>query len=485
MKKQQRTKEERIGCTILSFFYVEDVMKKRDNFSGTLGFVMAAAGSAVGLGNMWRFPYLAAKDHGGVFLLCYIILTITFGFTLLTTEIAIGRRTGQSPLTAYGKINKKWGWIGTLACLVPILIFPYYCVIGGWVMKYVTVYVTGQRQQAVDNEYFASFLRQGSTPIVFMAIFLFITWFIVYRGVDKGIERFSKILMPILLVFVLFISVYSLTISYTDESGITRTGLDGAKFYLLPDFSTITVKSFFVTLMDAMGQLFFSISVAMGIMITYGSYVKKDTNLMSAINQIEIFDTFVAVLAGFMIVPAVYIFMGSEGMDAGPGLMFVSLPKVFHAMGKIGGWMGGIFFIMVVFAAITSSVSMMEAVVSSLIDRFRLSRKKSAAIVGGYAFIGAVVVCLGYNKLYFNVSLPNGTQGQILEVLDYISNYCLMPFVAFFTCILIGWVAGPKVIMEEICFGGYSFKRKKLYIVMIKYIAPFLLFLLLLQSLGL
>ena len=178
-------------------------MKKRDNFSGTLGFVMAAAGSAVGLGNMWRFPYLAAKDHGGVFLLCYIILTITFGFTLLTTEIAIGRRTGQSPLTAYGKINKKWGWIGSLACLVPILIFPYYCVIGGWVMKYVTVYVTGQRQQAVDNDYFASFLRQGSTPILFMAIFLFITWFIVYRGVDKGIERFSKILMYYLFLCIL------------------------------------------------------------------------------------------------------------------------------------------------------------------------------------------------------------------------------------------------------------------------------------------
>lgn len=456
----------------------------RSNFSGSIGFVLAAAGSAVGLGNIWRFPYLAAKDGGGTFLLIYLILVLTFGFTLLTTEIAIGRRTLQGPLTAYGKIHEKWAGIGFLAWIVPIIILPYYCAIGGWVLKYLAAFCTGDATKAAQDGYFTGYITQFAQPLIWMIIYLAITAFVVFCGVNKGIEKYSKILMPILLVLVIGISIFSITLSYTDASGVTRTGVEGLKIYIIPDFTGMTLSKFVAILIDAMGQLFFSISVAMGIMIAYGSYVKRDTNLMQSINQIEIFDTAVAFLAGMMIVPAVYTFMGTEGMATGPSLMFISLPKVFHEMGTAGGIIGALFFIMVAFAAITSSVSIMEAIVSSIIDKFHFSRKKSTLLAAVYALVVGCIVCFGYNILYFEVTLPNGTVGQVLDILDYISNNIFMPLVALLTCILIGWVAKPKTIIDEVCRGGYKFRRKNLYIIMIKFIAPLLLFVLLLQSLG-
>lgn len=458
---------------------------KRSSFSGQLGFIMAAAGSAVGLGNIWRFPYLAAKDGGGVFLLCYIILALTFGFSLLTTEVAIGRKTAQSPLTAYGKLNRRWRGIGILACLVPILILPYYCSIGGWVFKYLSIYLTGNGNAAASGEYFSGYISGNSQPIIFMFMFFAVTGIIVFWGVEKGIERYSKILMPILVVMIIGISIFSLTLEHTETDGVVRTGLDGLKIYLIPDFSGMSLKEFFMIIIDAMGQLFFSISVAMGIMVAYGSYVRKDTNLMHSINQIEFFDTLVAMLAGLMIIPAVFVFMGTEGMSAGPGLMFVSLPKVFTAMGGMGNIIGLVFFLIVAFAAVTSSVSVMEAIVSSIMDYFGFTRKKSSVIVAVYTLIVGCIVCLGYNSFFFELPLPNGTVGQILDVLDYISNNCLMPMVAFLTCILIGWVVKPDVIIEEVTQGKYQFRRKWLYIIMIKFIAPIMLLLLLLQSIGL
>lgn len=458
--------------------------KSRSSFSGTLGFVMAAAGSAVGLGNIWRFPYLAAKDGGGLFLLCYIILALTFGFALLTTEISIGRMTAQSPLTAYGKVHPKWKGIGIFACLVPIIILPYYCTIGGWVFKYFTIFATGKCDTAAQDGFFTGFITSDISPIVFGLIFLAVTAIIIFAGVDKGIERYSKVLMPALLVLIIGIAIYCLTISYTDADGVTRTGLEGFLIYVLPDFSNITFKQVFITVLDALGQLFYSISVAMGIMVTYGSYVKKDVNLMNSINQIEFFDTLVAFLAGMMIVPAVYVFMGREGMSGGPGLMFVSLPKVFHDMGGIGIIIGILFFIMVSFAAITSSVSIMEAIVSSLMDKFGWSRNACTTAATVYAAIVGTIVCLGYNKLYFELPLPNGAVAQILDVMDYISNYCLMPIVALLTCVLIGWVVKPKTIIDEVTQGQYKFHRRVLYIVMMKFVAPILLFVLLLQSVG-
>lgn len=231
--------------------------------------------------------------------------------------------------------------------------------------------------------------------------------------------------MPILFVLIAGISVFSLTLKHTNADGVTRTGMQGLAIYLIPNFRGMTVKSFLSVVMDALGQLFFSISVAMGIMVTYGSYAKKETNLMKSINQIEFFDTLVALLAGLMIIPAVYTFMGTEGMSAGPGLMFVSLPKVFKAMGAAGVLVGIVFFLMVSFAAVTSSVSVMEAIVSSMMDKFHVSRKKGTILTTLYGMIVGVIVCLGYNKLYFELKLPNGTVAQILDVMDYLSNNCL------------------------------------------------------------
>lgn len=463
-----------------------ETKNKRSSFASSIGFVMAAAGSAVGLGNIWRFPYLAAKDGGGVFILCYIILALTFGFALLTTEIAIGRKTRQSPLTAYKKLHSKWGFIGVLACLVPMLILPYYCEIGGWVLKYMAVFLTGGGSETVADGYFKGFISQQYEPIIWFLIYLAISAFIVFSGVDKGIEKFSKILMPVLLVLIMGISAFSLTLEHTDALGVTRTGLEGLKVYLIPDFTGMTFGRFMTILMDAMGQLFYSVSVAMGIMIAYGSYVSKETNLMKSINQIEIFDTIVALLAGLMIIPAVFTFMGVDGLSAaGPSLMFVSLPKVFNAMGGIGNIVGASFFIMVAFAALTSSVSIMEAIVSSVMDMFKISRKKSTVIVTIYTLIAGIIVCLGYNLFYFDLTLPNGSVGQILDLLDYISNNCLMPIVAILTCILVGWVIKPKTVIDEVTEGGVKFSRKTLYVVMMKVVAPVLLAILLLQSLGL
>ncbi|MDD6331878.1 MAG: sodium-dependent transporter, partial [Clostridium sp.] len=415
----------------------------------------------------------------------YIILALTFGFTLLTTEVAIGRKTKQSPLTAYSKVKKGWGFLGVIASLVPVIIMPYYCVIGGWVVKYFIAFLTGEGTAAAEDGYFGGFITGNVQPIALMVIFLFIVAFIVFLGVEKGIESSSKIIMPILILLVIAISIFAITIRYTDAEGVTRTGLEGLKIYVIPNLEGLTVKRFFSVLLDAMGQLFFSLSVAMGIMIAYGSYVRDDANMVSSINQIEIFDTVVAFLAGVMIIPAVYTFMGTEGMDAsGPSLMFVSLPKVFSAMGKAGNVIGCLFFAMVLFAALTSAVSVMEAVVSSLMDKFHMSRIKAAAIETGIALVGGIVVCLGYNLWYFDITLPNGNHAQILDIMDYISNNALMPIVAIATCILIGWVVKPEYVIDEVEKTGHKFGRKHLYIIMIRFVAPLLLLVLLLKSLG-
>jgi len=295
--------------------------------------------------------------------------------------------------------------------------------------------------------------------------------------------------MPLLLVLILGIALFSLFLSHTDGSGATRTGLQGLMVYVIPDFEGMTAKQFLVVLTDAMGQLFYSISVAMGIMITYGSYVKKDTDLNKSVNHIEIFDSLVAFLAGMMIIPAVYTFMGREGMAAsGPALMFVALPKVFGEMGSvIGGLVGILFFLTVAFAALTSSVSIMEAIVSCGMDQFHWDRKKSVMAVTVLTTVMGIAVCLGYNVLYFEAVLPNtpaGKNAQILDVLDYISNYVLMPVVSIATCVFVGWIVKPKTIIDEVTLGGFQFGREKLYVIMVKYITPVLLLLLLLQALG-
>ncbi len=460
--------------------------EKRHSFGGQLGFVLAAAGSAVGLGNIWRFPYLAAKDGGGLFLVIYILLALTFGFALLTTEISIGRNSKKGPLSAYKTLKKGWGFLGGFSCLVPMIILPYYCAIGGWVIKYMVVFMTGKGSEAATDEYFTGFITSTTSPIVYMLIFLIATSAVILLGVNKGIEKLSKYLMPALLILVIIISIFSLTLSHTDENGVTRTGLQGLKVLVVPNLEGLTFETLFNTIIDAIGQLFFSLSVAMGIMVAYGSYVDDKENISKSINQIEIFDTAIAILAGVMIIPAVYVFSGREGMEAsGPSLLFVSLPKIFAQMGKIGTVVGCLFFIMILFAALTSSISILEAVVSSFIDEFKMSRKTAVIVETIIAGVIAVFVCLGYNKFYFEIKLPNGSTAQLLDILDYVSNYLLMPLTAILTCILVGWVLKPKTILDEVTKNGEVLRRKGLYTIMIKFVAPIMLFILLLETSGL
>ncbi|MGI6028904.1 MAG: sodium-dependent transporter [Candidatus Heteroscillospira sp.] len=459
-------------------------MKKKSSFSGSLGFVLAAAGSAVGVGNIWRFPYLAAKDGGGLFLIVYLVLVTTFGFTLLTTDVAIGRRTKENALRAFGAMDKRWSFLGWLTFLVPAMIMTYYTVIGGWVTKYFAVYVTGAGSAAAQDGYFTSFITAPVAPIVFMLIFLAVTALIVYRGVEKGIEKFARVVMPGLFLMIIGIALFSLTLRQTDGDSV-RTGLQGLAVYLKPELTGISLSRFLQILLDAMSQIFFSLSVSMGIMITYGSYVKKDVNLSKSLGQIEFFDTLVAFLAGVMIIPAVYVFFGTEGMGQGPGLMFVSLPKVFDAMGAVGNIVGVVFFLMVIFATLTSCVSIMETLVANCKEIFHSSRKKTSLVIAVLSALGAVVICLGYNALYFEVDLPNGMENQqLLDVVDYISNSFLMPAISLLTCILVGWVMKPGWIIEEMEASGHPFRRKSLYAFMIRYVTPVMMLILFLQSAG-
>lgn len=427
----------------------------RSNFSSKLGFVLATAGSAVGLGNIWRFPYLAAKHGGGMFLLTYLVLVLTFGFALSAAEILIGRKTGQSAITAFGVLNKKWSFVGWLASLVPMIILPYYAVIGGWIFKYLFAFSTGEAKAAASDNYFGNFIGKVSEPIGWFLLFIGITAVIVLFGVEKGIEKASKIMMPVLVIITIFIAVYS---------ACMPGAFEGVLYYITPNFSHFSVT----TVLAALGQLFYSMSLAMGIMITYGSYMKKDVNVASSIHQVEIFDTGVAFLAGLMIVPAVFSFSGGseEALSKGPSLMFITLPKVFDSMPG-GTVIGIIFFLMVLFAALTSSISLMETVVSVVQDKLKLNRKVTCLIV----FAGCVILGLPS-------SLGNGVWANIkilgfafLDFFDFISNSVLMPVVALLTCIFVGYVIKPKTLIEEAEISA-EFKQEKLFTVVIKYIAP-------------
>ena len=458
--------------------------KKQNHFSGQLGFVLAAAGSAVGVGNLWRFPYLAAKDGGGLFLIIYFILVLTFGFTLLTSDIAIGRRTQKSAIGAYEQMRPKWKGLGILTFHVPVLIMTYYAVIGGWITKYAVVYVSGQASAAAADDYFTSFITSPVSPVVFALLFMGVTALIVYNGVQNGIEKVSRWMMPVLLVLVVVIACYSLTLSHTNADGQVVTGWQGFLYYLTPNLEGLTVQRFLQILLDAMSQLFFSLSVSMGIMITYGSYVRPEVDLNRAVNQIEIFDTGVAFLAGMMIIPAVYVFSGTEGMGAGPSLMFISLPKVFAAMGRAGTAVGILFFVTAIFATLSSCISVLESITANCMEIFHTSRKKTVLVLSVIYLAASAVITLGYSVFYVEVMLPNGSVGQLLDIMDYVSNSVMMPFIALLSTVLIGWVMTPDYVIDEMERNGETFRRKKLYRVMIRYVAPVMMFVLFLQSTG-
>ena len=459
--------------------------KKESGFTGQIGFVMAAAGSAVGVGNLWRFPYLAAKDGGGLFIVIYLILALTFGFTLLTSDIAVGRRTGKNSINAYAAMNPKWKFLGIITFLVPAIIMTYYAVIGGWISRYVVVYLIGDGSAAASDSYFTGFITDPLQSVMFAVNFMLITAFVVFNGVEKGIEKCSSILMPVMLVMIVAIAIFALTLKSTDAEGVTRTGLQGLAVYLTPNLEGITFGRLMQILLDAMSQIFFSLSVSMGIMITYGSYIKKDVNINTSVHQIEYFDSGVALLAGMMIIPSIFVFEGIEGMKAGPSLMFVSLPKVFDSMHVLGRVVGLAFFLMAAFAALTSCVSVLETITANCMEIFHLERKKATIILTVFYTAASVVVALGYSLFYIELPLPNGSVAQILDLMDYISNSFMMPFISFLSSILIGWVIGPDWIVEEVEYGGKKFGLKGLYRFMIRYIVPVMMFILFLESTGL
>ena len=446
--------------------------KERSSWSGKWMFILAAAASAVGLGNMWRFPYLAAKYGGGMFILTYVVLVFTFGISMLLLEIALGRKTGQSVIGAYSSFGKKYSFIGVLAAAVPFIITPYYCIIGGWVAKYATSYLVNSPAEIADGgTFFVNFITSPDSSFVFMLLFMAVVFLIVSLGVKGGIEKANLIMMPLLLVAALAIAIYVLT-----WPGAT----DGLAYYLLPDFSKFSPE----LLIGALGQMFYSLSLAMGIMVTYGSYLDKKESLTRSVPWIGGTDLVVSTLAGLMIVPAAFIAMGSAeavAAKSGPSLMFITLPTVFEQMGGIAPVIGFAFFVLVLFAALTSAISLAEACVSIIADGTGWTRRKSLIVTILVVVIAGVFVNLGYNGLSFLEPLGEGS--TLLDLFDFISNSVLMPIVALLTVIFVGWIVKPKVIVEEVKRSS-KFRLEGVWVVMIKYVSPILLAIILVAYVG-
>lgn len=443
--------------------------KKKEGFGSKIGFILAAAGSAVGLGNIWRFPYLAAKYGGGIFILVYLILAVTFGFTLMLTEIALGRKTGKSVIGAYKVADKRFTFLGPVAAVVPFIITPYYCVIGGWVLKYLATFVSGKGTAAADNgETFSGFIGTTASPMLFFVIFALLTAVVVVFGVEKGIEKVSKVLMPVLIVLTVAIAIYTMTMD---------GAMAGVKYYLLPNFDGMTVGTLLKTIVAAMGQMFYSMSLAMGIMVTYGSYMPKDASLESSVRSIEVFDTAVALLAGLIIVPGVFAFSGGDAgmLNAGPSLMFITLPNVFASM-PAGQVVGALFFVLVALAALTSSISLLETMVSIISEAFKVKRLPSTLICFGVVLLLGATSVLGYSD-WSGVTIMGY---QFLDFYDYISNNVIMPIVALATCILVAYLVKTKYVEDEVMLGEDKFKMKGLYRVMVKFVCPIFMIIILL-----
>ncbi len=431
---------------------------KRSTFSGKIGFVLSAAGASVGLGNIWRFPYLAAKYGGGIFLLIYIILALTFGYSMIIAETSIGRMTKKSPVGAFQSFGKS-GWLsagGWINAIIPILIVPYYSVIGGWVIKYLVEYICGNAHQVAEDGYFSAFISNGVSTELCFIVFALITLVIIYAGVRNGIERVSKFMMPILVVLSVIIAAYS----------VTRPGaIEGVKYFLVPNVDNFS----WMTVVSAMGQMFYSLSIAMGILITFGSYMKKDISIEDSTQNVEIFDTAIAIMAGLMIIPAVFAFSGGDPdtLQAGPALMFITIPKVFENMG-LGTIVGIMFFILVLFAALTSSIALTESAVSTFEDELKWSRKKSTVLIGVIVIALGSLSSLGYGPLA-GVTIIGM---QFLDFFDFLTNSVMMPIAAITICLLVSRVIGVNGIEEEVMHGENKFRRKAIFNFMIKYLCP-------------
>ena len=444
----------------------------RSSWSGKWAFILAAAASAVGLGNMWRFPYLAAKYGGGTFLVTYLVLVFTFGVSLLLLETAIGRKTGLSAIGAFRHFGKKFMFIGVLASVVPFIIVPYYCIIGGWVTKYAFAYIAaGPAAMADGGTFFSSFIIDGVDSSIFMLIFMAAAFIIVARGVKGGIEKANLILMPALIVMAIAIAIFTLTLP---------GALDGAAYYLKPDLSKFSPE----LVIGALGQMFYSLSLAMGIMITYGSYLEKKASLTQSVTRIGCFDLGVSFLAGLMIVPAAFVAMGSGdavAQNSGPSLMFIILPEVFADMGQVATIVGFVFFLLVFFAALTSAISLTETCVSIIQDGAGFSRRKSLVITVVFIVVAGLIINSGYNVLSFIQPLGEGS--SLLDFADFISNSVIMPIVALLTCVFVGWIIKPKTIIDEVRISA-PFKAAKAWSVMVKYVAPVLVVVILVTALA-
>lgn len=434
----------------------------RSAWSGKWAFILAAAASAVGLGNMWRFPYLAAKYGGGMFLLTYLVLVFTFGVSLLLLETALGRKTGQSAIGAFKAFGKKYAFIGILTSAIPFIIVPYYCIIGGWVTKYTASYLTiGPAALADGGDFFSGFISSNTESYLWMLIFMAIVFIIVALGVKGGIEKANLFMMPALIVMAIGIAIYTITMP---------GALDGVIYYLTPDFSKFSPE----LVIGALGQMFYSLSLAMGIMITYGSYLNKKDSLTQSVTRIGGFDLGVSFLAGLMIVPAAFVAMGSGeavAAKAGPSLMFITLPGVFNDMGGAATIVGFLFFLLVLFAALTSAISLTETCVSIIADGAGWSRKRSLITAMLFIVVAGILINAGYNGLSFIE--PLGPGSSLLDFFDFISNSVMMPIAALLTCIFVGWIIKPKVIVDEVKQSS-PFKFEKAWTIMIKYIAPVL-----------
>ena len=442
---------------------------ERSSFSGKLGYVLAVAGSAVGLGNIWRFPYLAAKYGGGIFLLVYLILMLTFGYVLIVSETTLGRLTRKSPVGAFNAFGKSLpfkigGWINAV---IPMLIIPYYSVIGGWVFKYLFEYLRGSTDALAEDSYFTGFITAGASVEVWFLIFTLVVLLIIVAGVEHGIEKVSKMMMPVLVILAIIVSIYS----------VTRPGaFEGVKYFLIPNFDNFS----WMTIVAAMGQMFYSLSIAMGILYTYGSYMKKDVDIEQSTSQIEVFDTAIAFLAGLMIIPAVFSFFNGdpEKLKAGPSLMFITLPKVFASMG-MGRIIGIVFFLLVLLAALTSAISLAESCVSTLEDQLGWKRNIASVIIGIIIVVLGSFSALGFGMLDFVQILGM----SILDFFDFLTNSLMMPIAALSTCILIVYVVGVDKIVEEVETSS-KFKRKGIYKFFIKYLAPICILVILVSSIA-
>lgn len=455
-RKNGKRRQTRIERNEFGMAGNSSTIESRGTFSSRFGFVMAAASSAIGLGNLWRFPYLAAQYGGGTFLFIYVLLAFTFGYALMITEIALGRKTGLSALGAFRRLDRRFAFCGILGALIPAIIAPYYGVIGGWVTRYALLFCTGGGKAAAESAFFGSFISSTYAPIAYFGGFTALSGAIVLLGVEKGIERAGKTLMPSLLVLTLCIACFT----------VTRPGAWAGVIYMFrPDFSCINGK----TLLAALGQLFYSLSVATGIMITYGSYMKSSEDISKAARHISFCDSIIAILAGLMIIPAIFVFSGGgkEAVNAGPGLMFITLPKVFAAM-PLGSVIGAMFFFLTFFAALTSHISLTECIVANVMDTFHLKRRTATVCVSSFAFLAGVPSSLGFGLL--KSFAPLGM--DLLTFFDFISNSVLMPLLALVTCIFAAYILSPRKVLDELQREGVKYNHPAMYSFMVKYAAP-------------